>query len=579
MSSTVSSRLFGTTISVSTSSASACDRRPRPGARRREPSKPNGRVTIPTVSAPTSRAIRATTGAAPVPVPPPAPAAMKIMSEPLEHRLDAVVLLASRPGGRGRGPSRSPGPRVIDVADVQRLVGGRLLQRLQVGVDRDELDARDLGLDHAVDGVDAGAADADDAQHRADRPGARRGWIAVRARRTRRGRGSGSRRRSRSSVLRDVGGEGVAQALLRRRGRRSSARRPSAGAGAGCGAAPRRAAARSASRGCRALGGPRPDAGSRPRAPVVLRGLAEEGRERALAHARALTAWHLQRTSFASCPIGVGRHAVGSYFSTDMPFTGASAKRTVLRIRDANTRSPKFSSRISIASLACSVRVSKSVGRMPSISTSGLRFSRIIESVFWSWIRPAHRQILALHGDDHLVRGRQRVDRQQPEARRRVDEDEVVVLVDRLERLLQRALAADLRRHRDLGAGEVDRGAGDVDLALADHLADRDVMHQHVVHRLLERVGVDPLRHRQVALRVHVARTARGGPPRQRPRRGSAWSSSWRRRPSGWRTRSPSALELITRLSSHAITGILRAVRQSAARAGEDPRRAGALPR
>ena len=61
----------------------------------------------------------------------------------------------------------------------------------------------------------------------------------------------------------------------------------------------------------------------------------------------------------------------GSYFSTDMPFTGASAKRTVFRIRDANTRSPKFSSRISIASLACSVRVSTSVGRMPSISTSG----------------------------------------------------------------------------------------------------------------------------------------------------------------------------------------------------------------
>jgi hypothetical protein len=70
-SSTDSSRLLGTTMRVSTSSASAsmpfsaC-------CRRREPSKPNGFVTIPTVSAPSSRAIRATTGAAPVPVPPPA---------------------------------------------------------------------------------------------------------------------------------------------------------------------------------------------------------------------------------------------------------------------------------------------------------------------------------------------------------------------------------------------------------------------------------------------------------------------------------------------------------------------------
>ena len=71
-----------------------------------------------------------------------------------------------------------------------------------------------------------------------------------------------------------------------------------------------------------------------------------------------------------------------------MPFTGASANRIVFRMRVANTRSPKFSSRISIASLAWTVRVSTSVGRMPSISTSGLSFSRIIERVFWSWISP-----------------------------------------------------------------------------------------------------------------------------------------------------------------------------------------------
>ena len=42
--------------------------------------------------------------------------------------------------------------------------------------------------------------------------------------------------------------------------------------------------------------------------------------------------------------------------------------------------------------------------------------------------QPAHREVLALDGDDHLVRGGQRVDRQQPEARRRVDADEVVVV-------------------------------------------------------------------------------------------------------------------------------------------------------
>src|SRR6185312_10012642 len=35
---------------------------------------------------------------------------------------------------------------------------------------------------------------------------------------------------------------------------------------------------------------------------------------------------------------------------------------------------------------------------------------------------PAHGEVLALHGDDHLVRRRQRVDRQQPETRGRVDQ-------------------------------------------------------------------------------------------------------------------------------------------------------------
>ncbi len=173
-------------------------------------------------------------------------------------------------------------------------------------------------------------------------------------------------------------------------------------------------------------------------------------------------------------------------------------------MREAKTRSPKFSSRISIASLAWIVRVSTSVGQ--DALDLDVRIQVLADHLqgVLQLDQPAHRQILALHGDDHLVGRRQRVDREQPEARRRVDADEVVVLQDRLERLLQRALAADLRRHRDLGAGEVDRGAGDVDLALADDLADRDVVHEHVVHRLLERVGVDALRHRQVALRVHV---------------------------------------------------------------------------
>ena len=44
--------------------------------------------------------------------------------------------------------------------------------------------------------------------------------------------------------------------------------------------------------------------------------------------------------------------------------------------------------RISIASLECSVRPSNIVGRIPTIFTSGFRFSRIIESVFSSCTSP-----------------------------------------------------------------------------------------------------------------------------------------------------------------------------------------------
>ena len=47
-------------------------------------------------------------------------------------------------------------------ADVELDVGVGHQQRLGVGVDRDEFDALEPGLDHAVDGIDTSAADADD---------------------------------------------------------------------------------------------------------------------------------------------------------------------------------------------------------------------------------------------------------------------------------------------------------------------------------------------------------------------------------------------------------------------------------
>ena len=78
---TSSSRSFGITITVSHAARSAST--PESADWRRfVPSNLNGVVTMPTVSAPRSRAIFATTGAAPVPVPPPSPAVTNTMSEP-----------------------------------------------------------------------------------------------------------------------------------------------------------------------------------------------------------------------------------------------------------------------------------------------------------------------------------------------------------------------------------------------------------------------------------------------------------------------------------------------------------------
>ena len=106
-SSTSSRRSLGTTISVSTSAASASIPL-LAWLPRRLPSKLNGLVTMPTVRAPTSRARRATTGAAPEPVPPPAPTATKTMSEPLSRRL---ILSCSSKAERWPTSGSAPAPR------------------------------------------------------------------------------------------------------------------------------------------------------------------------------------------------------------------------------------------------------------------------------------------------------------------------------------------------------------------------------------------------------------------------------------------------------------------------------------
>ena len=83
----------------------------------------------------------------------------------LQQALDLVLLLeggAVADLGVGAGAEAA---RLL-VADVHGDVGDAELQRLKIGVDGHELDPGDVRVDHPVDRVDAGAADADDPDHR-----------------------------------------------------------------------------------------------------------------------------------------------------------------------------------------------------------------------------------------------------------------------------------------------------------------------------------------------------------------------------------------------------------------------------
>ena len=114
-----------------------------------------------------SRAALAMTGAAPVPVPPPMPAAMKHMCAPSSAAsISSIVSSAAARPISGREPA--PRPWVILQAELDPAVGGGGVQRLGVGIGDDEVDPLDVGAHHVGDGVAAGAADADDADPRAE---------------------------------------------------------------------------------------------------------------------------------------------------------------------------------------------------------------------------------------------------------------------------------------------------------------------------------------------------------------------------------------------------------------------------
>ena len=83
----------------------------------------------------------------------------------LEHLLDLLAVLLGRLAA-DLGVAAGAQATGQLAADVELHVGVAHQQRLGVGVDGDELDALEPGVDHAVHGVHAAAADADDLDDR-----------------------------------------------------------------------------------------------------------------------------------------------------------------------------------------------------------------------------------------------------------------------------------------------------------------------------------------------------------------------------------------------------------------------------
>ena len=77
------------------------------------------------------------------------------------ERADFLAILFDRLPTDLRARARAEPAREL-LADLDLHVGLRRQQRLRVGVDRDELDALEVLIDHAVDGVAATATNAHD---------------------------------------------------------------------------------------------------------------------------------------------------------------------------------------------------------------------------------------------------------------------------------------------------------------------------------------------------------------------------------------------------------------------------------
>ena len=115
------------------------------------------------------------------------------------------------------------------------------------------------------------------------------------------------------------------------------------------------------------------------------------------------------------------------------------------------------------------------------MSSVGLSAARTRRSVATQIGEPFEREVLAVERDEHRVGGDERVEREQAERRRRVDEDVVEAIAQWLEEVAQAALASRQRDELDFRAGEIAIGGNQPEM-LDRGLEDED-------GRVLDRVG------------------------------------------------------------------------------------------
>ena len=89
------------------------------------------------------------------------------------------------------------------------------------------------------------------------------------------------------------------------------------------------------------------------------------------------------------------------------------------------------------------------------MSSAGLSAARTRRSVRDEIGEPFEREVFAIERNQDGVRGDERVEREQAERRRRVDEDVVEARAERVEHVAQAMLAMRQRDELDFGAGQI----------------------------------------------------------------------------------------------------------------------------